>query len=279
MNCEQKYLKYKTKYTNLKNSSKILNQYGGKNNKMVKIIFVRHGESTENVANTSGEAYDFNNIVLTTKGEEQARKTGKYLSNTFGKFDCVISSPITRCIQTSNLIMKEINFDVSKIIIDKDVIEIGGLAHPFGGLSQQDTDKIVKSDKQVVSIEKNIAKTTNPYEKYVLSKKLYKHVSKNYEIKPSLYEAHDNLLNFLDTLKNIIENNNYKNILVVSHGGILSLMQKIICGINPENSIIIIDKKFVSLNEVIGNCACLYLGFENEKFILVTPANTYHLTL
>lgn len=279
MNCEQKYLKYKTKYTNLKNSSKILNQYGGKNNKMVKIIFVRHGESTENVANTSGEAYDFNNIVLTTKGEEQARKTGKYLSNTFGKFDCVISSPITRCIQTSNLIMKEINFDVSKIIIDKDVIEIGGLAHPLGGLSQQDTDKIVKSDKQVVSIEKNIAKTTNPYEKYVLSKKLYKHVSKNYEIKPSLYKAHDNLLNFLDTLKNIIENNNYKNILVVSHGGILSLMQKIICGINPENSIIIIDKKFVSVNEAIGNCACLYLGFENEKFILVTPANTYHLTL
>ena len=40
-----------------------------------KIIFVRHGESTENKAIKDGKSYDKNNIVITDKGKNQAIKT------------------------------------------------------------------------------------------------------------------------------------------------------------------------------------------------------------
>lgn len=279
MNYKDKYIKYKSKYMDSKNSlnQNSLNQTGGKKNKMVQIIFVRHGQSTENVASTKGFAYDSNNIILTTEGEEQAIKTGKYLFTTFGKFDHVISSPITRCVQTSNLIIEQINFDVSKIVTDDLIMEIGGQSHPFDGLSKKERDKIKNADTQFCKIEKDMARTTNPYIKYNLEKKIVKHISKNSGIKPNIYNAHDNLLNFMDRLKNIIKENNYEKILVVSHGGILSLMQKIICGVNPEKTIYLSEKKYTSEDELLGNCACLYLGLENDKFILVAPANTNHL--
>ena len=246
---------------------------------MIKIIFIRHGESTENIAREeTGKAYDPNNIILTTKGEEQAKKTGKYLSKTFGnKFDCVISSPITRCVQTSNIIMEQINFNKSKIIINDLIMEIGAHSHPFDGLSVVQREELKNSDKQIVyrKIEKDIDNTTNPYTKYYLNKKFISMVSCN--IKPSVYEAKNNLEIFMDELKNDINKNNYVNILVVSHGGILSLMQKIICGIDLENQIYLSEKKFDSSKELLGNCACLYLGLVNNKFILVAPASTYHL--
>jgi broad specificity phosphatase PhoE len=40
-----------------------------------RIIFVRHGESTENIASKEGKKYDKNNIVLTENGKKQAKKT------------------------------------------------------------------------------------------------------------------------------------------------------------------------------------------------------------
>ena len=33
-----------------------------------RIIFVRHGESTENIATSDGKSYDKNKIILTKKG-------------------------------------------------------------------------------------------------------------------------------------------------------------------------------------------------------------------
>lgn len=89
---------------------------------MKRIIFVRHGESTENKASTDNKSYDPNNIKLTELGEKQAMITGKYLYKVFGKFDKVYSSPATRCKETANMtrrvnlllrnniIMNEINY-------------------------------------------------------------------------------------------------------------------------------------------------------------------------
>lgn len=56
-------------------------------------------------------------------------------------------------------------------------------------------------------------------------------------------------------------------------------MQNIITNINTEKNIYLVEKPFSSLDEVRGNCACLYIGFDikEDKFILVSPANTYHL--
>lgn len=56
-------------------------------------------------------------------------------------------------------------------------------------------------------------------------------------------------------------------------------MQNIITNINTEKNIYLVEKPFSSLDEVRGNCACLYISFDikEDKFILVSPANTYHL--
>ena len=58
---------------------------------IMEIIFVRHGESTQNEAYKNNEEYDVNNIVLTKLGTKQANKTGKYL-NIYGKYDAIFSS-------------------------------------------------------------------------------------------------------------------------------------------------------------------------------------------
>jgi len=44
---------------------------------MKRIIFVRHGELTENKASTDNKSYDPNNITLTDEGDKQAQITGK----------------------------------------------------------------------------------------------------------------------------------------------------------------------------------------------------------
>ena len=46
---------------------------------MKKIIFVRHGQSTENKASIDNKSYDPNTIKLTDEGKKQAMITGKYL--------------------------------------------------------------------------------------------------------------------------------------------------------------------------------------------------------
>ncbi len=70
----------------------------------MEIIFVRHGESVANVANEKGKSYDADNIHLTQKGIEQAKKTGEYINKVFGKMDIVIMSPMLRCAETTELI-------------------------------------------------------------------------------------------------------------------------------------------------------------------------------
>ena len=71
MSDNEKYLKYKTKYLHLKN-----NIEGGGKDEIIKIIFVRHGEATHNIA--VNEIYNPANIILTDKGCECIR-IGTYI--------------------------------------------------------------------------------------------------------------------------------------------------------------------------------------------------------
>lgn len=248
---------------------------GGGNN-IVKIIFVRHGESTKNVATKKGLAYDLDNVILTDRGILQAKTTVKYLFNTYGKFDRVYSSPKTRCVQTSNLIMNQINFNSSKIIIDDNIIEIGGYVHTFGGLSNEERDKIM--EKKIQNLIESLDKIKNPFEKELETEKTYKMLLKKYPIKPDLYEASENIDKFFNKLKKIInQEKNIKKILVVTHGGIIDLIQHVLSGVNVEKRLYISEKIFENKNELLGNCACLSVGYDNDKFRIVSPANTYHL--
>ena len=246
-------------------------------NKIIKIIFIRHGESTENISVSNGEAYDKDNIILTEKGIKQSKITGKYLNKTYKKFDYIISSPITRCIQTSNIIMNELKYNHKELIIDKNLIENGSNYDSLAGLSKIDRDEIIDSDKKYNKILTKINLTKNPYKKYILNKKIYNYVINNYKYSPNLYEVKDNIINFLSKLKILIKENNYKKILVITHGGVINIVQKIICNIDIETEIYLSNKEFTHENELLGNCTCSCIGLENNEFKLISPANTYHL--
>ena len=76
----------------------------------MEIIFIRHGESTQNVAIKNNQEYDRENIKLTELGQHQAIQTGKFLKKHFGKIDAIIHSSIFRCQETAELIAKQLKF-------------------------------------------------------------------------------------------------------------------------------------------------------------------------
>ncbi len=242
---------------------------------MIKIIFIRHGESTENVATLKGVAYDKDAILLTKLGEEQATKTGEYLSKTFGKFDMIYSSPIKRCVQTSELIAKEIKYPLKNIVQDDMLIEIGAISNLFDGLSQKDRDEILNKNKKFTNITSKIEKEIDPFEKYKLKIKEAEIFDTYFEVKPNYSDAAKNCKKFLRMLKKT----NEKKILVITHGGVIDTFVRELCNINQKvaETYTISIKPYASRKELTGNCCCFYVGLEDGKFHVVIPPNREHL--
>ena len=254
---------------------------------MKKIIFVRHGESTENKASTDNKSYDPNNIKLTDEGKKQAMITGKYLYKIFGKFDKVYSSPATRCKETANMIMDEINYK-KKLDINELLIEVGYNHHNLDGLSKDEQNKIfdsIKIDppkdksnlklfngiKTYRQLEKRLEETVNPYDRTKLYNIGVEIENKQLEMKPNASQVKNNIKKFLNNLKKTDDN---ETILIISHVGCIILLQKLIC--NIDNMDIVISTN-LDTNKLFSNCCICCLGLENNKLTLVSPANTNHL--
>ena len=181
---------------------------------MKKIIFVRHGESTENKASKDNNSYDKNNITLTNEGKKQAKITGEYLYKIFGKFDKVYSSPATRCINTANIIMDEINYK-KKINIDELLVEIGYKFNIMDGLSKDEKnnifdsiklnlpkDKLFNGIKTFRQLEKKLEETVNPYDRTKLFNIGVKIDNQYLKMKPNASQVKNNIKKFLNNLKN-----------------------------------------------------------------------------
>jgi broad specificity phosphatase PhoE len=85
------------------------------------IYFVRHGESEANIEKTfAGQRVD---SLLTSKGQEQAKVTGKEMIKQGIKIDRIISSPLKRTLETAKIIANEIGFQSSEIITDERIME------------------------------------------------------------------------------------------------------------------------------------------------------------
>jgi bisphosphoglycerate-dependent phosphoglycerate mutase len=184
-----KYFKYKIKYLELKSNQIQTGGFDVDVTDCVRIIFVRHGESIENVAIEKGKSYDPDNIVLTNMGIQQATKTGKYLAKTFGKFDKVFSSPVTRCVQTSNLIMEQISFPPESIKIDDLLVEIGFHNDNSIGLSKDHVKNFLKKNNKLLNLQKQIENTSNPFDKLSLNIKLSDEYNNKYHHSHSAHLA------------------------------------------------------------------------------------------
>lgn len=102
----------------------------------MEIIFVRHGQSVQNLSSQNNEKYDPLNISLTKLGEEQVEITGDFLKK-FGKYDAIFSSPLLRAVQTSNIIKNKLGYK-DEIIIDKRLEE-----HNLGITEGLNNDEVV----------------------------------------------------------------------------------------------------------------------------------------
>lgn len=244
----------------------------------MKIIFVRHGQSTQNIAKEKGEKYDPSNIILTERGKEQAKITGEYLKNIYGEFDIVYCSPLERCKQTCSLICREIEYH--KKIINKKFLRETYTGSKLEGMSKKEIGEFLSKNKEFTDIDNVMNNEKNPYERLKISKKGYE-IYGDHIGGYSRDEAFKKLKKFLKKIKKL----NYEKILVVAHGGIIEMISKIVTKINIYNNDLMINSteqstvwndKPISMIE-FGNCCILGLLLNDNKYELVVPINNLHL--
>jgi len=86
---------------------------------MKTIYFVRHGESQSNIRQIISGSKD--NIGLTDKGREQAKRAGQDLADKH--IELVVCSPLIRTVDTATIIAREIGYDPANIIVNPLLVE------------------------------------------------------------------------------------------------------------------------------------------------------------
>lgn len=151
------------------------------------VIFVRHGQAEHNVAfdEYGEEAYyddKYTYSSLTTIGKEQALELRTKLKEI--DFDFVLTSPLDRCIQTTNILFPNLNN-----IVSNDLVRENDYNHPCNG-------RRLKSELE----------------------KLYKRIKfdiNEYDVK--FLKKVDDVKDRIDELDIYLEKNNFKTICIISH--------------------------------------------------------------
>lgn len=79
---------------------------------IVKVVFIRHGQST---ANSDGVFSGWLDVPLSDKGRDECRQAGRFLKEQGIKFDRVYTSMLDRAIETTRLVMEEMGDDTEVI--------------------------------------------------------------------------------------------------------------------------------------------------------------------
>lgn len=235
----------------------------------MEILFVRHGQSTQNLAYEKNEEYDPINVSLTQLGKEQAKITGKYLK-IYGKYDVIFSSPLLRAIETSQIIKKELNYKKNIMVVN--FLE----EHNLGitdGQKQSDVNKYINENKQLSKLLKKYNEEKNLYIKTIINENYTKEYFKYVKSTLTYEDQIHNVKQFLNYLKT----KNYKRVLVVSHGGIMDVVTSLINNTNLYNHDLKITLSNPEKKIYTGNCdTCGYL-LKDKKFTLIVPRNNMHL--
>ncbi|MFH1509945.1 MAG: histidine phosphatase family protein [Candidatus Nealsonbacteria bacterium] len=162
---------------------------------------LRHGESLKNIKGFESSWPEKTIVPLTKKGIKEAKRVAKKAKNK--KINLIFSSDLLRTKQTAEIIAKELGI---KVKLDKRLREIGlGL---FNG----------KSVKEYGSFWDK-ARILNPFQYYL----------KRYEISAPKGENYKDVEKRLKMfIKEIDGKYKGKNIIIVSHGRPLTLLEKIV---------------------------------------------------
>ena len=156
------------------------------------LIFLRHGESTDNVKGLISDKEEYNSI-LTEKGKMDVVNSIYLLED----INIIYTSPLPRTIETSNLVMNK--FPNTKLVIDNRLREIN-----YGKYSHQ------KNNNELDEIR--IKQINGDY---------YIRFGDNGE---NRLEIEKRVCEFLNDISNTKDD----NILIVSHGSIISYIKRIL---------------------------------------------------
>lgn len=163
-------------------------------NRLMNILFIRHGESEANRAKVLSsrieEPYD-----LTSKGVAQIKEASRSLSG--NRFSAIYSSPLVRAVHSAKLIKQQCQID-GDLIIDNRVAEID-----YGEYSGKPNNQ-------------------------VLDQVRLRQINGDYEIKFGTYGENKRqiLIRLCDFIIDVIKRHqDDENIIVVSHGTVIALVE------------------------------------------------------
>ena len=202
-----------------------------KNDKVLKLYIVRHGETEWNVIKRfQGQL----NTPLTEKGMEKLRKTGKKLENVL--FDEVYTSELGRTVASAEIILNENNgYKNNKLELKK----LAELNEVYFGVWQG------------LTYEEVFLKYPEEGNNYFYNVKNYK--AENVEAE----KLEDALERFLKGINKILDSHESGNILVVTHGTVFEMFMNYVA----NNSIFDIDER-----TLMGNGDYKVFSYKDGKF-------------
>jgi len=124
---------------------------------MTKYYFTRHGESQANIDRVFAGVMD---SPLTEKGRRSAEAEGRRLAEAGCTYDLIISSPLSRAVETAQIIAAETNCK-EPIIIESLLLErsFGDLAgRPWNSIIDETSDSIIKAGGESIdAMEKRVS--------------------------------------------------------------------------------------------------------------------------
>ena len=209
---------------------------------MIKLVLLRHGQSSWNLEN---KFTGWKDVGLTKKGEEEAKEAGKLLLKENYKFDVVHTSLLKRANRTMQICLKEMGKSNIPIYYSWRLNErhYGSLQ----GLNKTETAKKY-GDEQVHIWRRSY---TTPPPKLDFDDERHPRFDKKYsDLDPSLLPASECLKDTVDRFLPYWDNSikpdleKGKKILIVAHGNSLRALVKYIDKIN--------DKDILDLNIPTG---------------------------
>ena len=202
-----------------------------KNDKVLKLYIVRHGETEWNVIKRfQGQL----NTPLTEKGMEKLRETGKKLENVL--FDEVYTSELGRTVASAEIILNENNgYKNNKLELQK----LAELNEVYFGVWQG------------LTYEEVFLKYPEEGNNYFYNVKNYK--AENVEAE----KLEDALERFLKGINKILDSHESGNILVVTHGTVFEMFMNYVA----NNSIFDIDER-----TLMGNGDYKVFSYKDGKF-------------
>ena len=174
--------------------------------KIVKLIFVRHGESGKNVLGVKSRAHD--KFPLTEKGEKQVEGLSDKIEE---HIDLIISSPVLRCRQTAEILNKQFGVEISYDCLIEE--------YDSGEWDELSREELLKNEDKI-----NYDKVKVDFE----ARYNYR-LGRTGEIREEIVERVGRFI------REIVRNYLGSTLLVVGHGGINAAMIKFLSDISFED--------------------------------------------